>query len=100
MAEWLEVGRDLLPFRFLIRLAEEWSIRRHSFLLLWMSFGFRCVVFSDDCFLLTHVCAPLCGPVAFGPCEVIDFRRQIYPHNRVRRASSLCGCFSCELPSL
>ena len=58
---------------------------------LWMLFSLRCTIFGSNCFLLTHVSAVLCGPVALGPREVVDFRRQIYPNNRIRGASSFCG---------
>jgi hypothetical protein len=43
-------------------------------------------ILRSDSFFLTHVCATLCSPVTFGPSKVVDFGRQIYPNNRIRRA--------------
>jgi hypothetical protein len=33
---------------------------------------FGSAVFSSSSFLLAHICAALCGPVAFSPSEVVD----------------------------
>ena len=57
-------------------------------------------VFRSYGFFLTHICASLCGPVALGPREVVNFRRQIHPNDCICGTLSFCGCVIHELPSL